>query len=111
MLWGCHDLLIQIFDYYACASGDFGSIGLNQWSEFVEDFEIDDSSSKLCRKADIDTLFIAINATSKAKERERAAKEAAKIGGKSSGGSKDGDKSLDRVEFMLATWVQSIEIF
>ena len=56
-----HDIIVQLFDYYSCADGGIGSIGLNQWSEFVEDFEIDDTSSKLCRKSDLDTLFIAVS--------------------------------------------------
>ena len=65
VLWDSHDLLIELFDYYAAAGGGMGAIGLNQWSEFVEDFHLDESTSKFCRKSDMDTLFIAVNAASK----------------------------------------------
>ena len=90
VLWDCHDLIVQVFDYYASASGDMGSIGLNQWSEMVEDFELDEASSKYCRKADMDTLFIAINAASKTRDAKNGTKP----------GERDDSKSLNRVEFI-----------
>ena len=30
VLWDCHDLLSQIFDFYSSVSGAFGTISLNQ---------------------------------------------------------------------------------
>ena len=89
VLWDCHDMIVQLFDFYACASGDMDSIGLNQWSEFVEDFDLDESGSKFCRKSDLDTLFIAVNAASKMSDANSNAKM------------KDDSKSLNRVEFMV----------
>jgi len=99
VMWDCHDLIIQLFDFYACVSGNFGAIGLNQWAELVEDLELDDATSKLCRKADMDTLFIAVNAKSKNLERERAKQEGGKAS--KSGGPKEDEKALNRVEFMV----------
>ena len=92
VLWDCHDMLTQIFDFYACSSGKLGEISLNQWNEFIEDMDIEDE--KHCRQADMDTLFIAVNTASKLRDKERMKK----------GGPqpfiRDSEKSLNRVEFI-----------
>ena len=91
-LWDCHDLLAQVFDYYACSSGSsIGTIGLNQWSEIVEDMALEDD--QFCRKADLDTLFISANAASKRLEKAN--------GGAPVPGIKGDEKALNRVEFMF----------
>ena len=36
VFWDFHDLFFALYTYYACISGDIGSITLNAWSQLVE---------------------------------------------------------------------------
>lgn len=80
-LWAYHDSVIMIFDIYAALGGDsVHEMSLNEWSELVRDFELADNSSKYCKKADLDRLFIAVDAASN--------------------GDFAKDKQLNRIEFL-----------
>lgn len=97
VMWDYHDRIIQLFEYYAAAGGGLASISLNQWSEFVEDFELTDASSKFCKKSDMDTLFIAVNAKSVVLDKAKAKAQGGKVQ-KVFG--ETHAKALSRVEFL-----------
>jgi len=88
VLWDCHDLLSQIFDFYSSVSGAFGTISLNQWKEFVNDFDLASDKSKFCKTSDTSRLFIAVNAASK-------------FGKPLEDGSNEQTTTLTRVEFLM----------
>lgn len=55
-LWACHHLLFPLFDFYASLGGFCGVIGLNSFSQFVEDCRVSDAKSEYCRRSDLDRL-------------------------------------------------------
>lgn len=62
VLWEFHDLLFCLFDFYCGCGSNLLSMALNQWSEFIEDCHLVTKKSKYCKKADMDRLFIAVDA-------------------------------------------------
>jgi len=89
--------LYPLFYSYASLDGAMHSIGFNSWAKLVEDLELADQKSAFAKRRDLDTLFIALNATStlgKAKGPSNAPSRA--------GVGKDERKRLSRVEFLGA---------
>ena len=93
VLWAHHSTLFNLFTFYACLGNDMHSLYLNQWSLLLEDYHLVSNSSKLCKKADMDRLFIAVDA--------RAAKLASSGVWKHQAAA-DKKKALSRVEFTTA---------
>ena len=93
VLWDYHDRIVQLFDYYAAVGGSLSSLALNQWSAFVEDFELVVDGSKYCKKSDMDTLFIAVNARSVNYEKAKAKEQGTAV-------TLSAAKALNRVEFL-----------
>ena len=94
-LWAHQDTTFSIFTYYASleSDADMENIGMNAWTQFCIDFKLIDKKSKLCKAADLDRLFIAVDAQSM-----RAGQEANKGQGKT----QDKLKALSRVEWLAA---------
>lgn len=63
-LWDHYDLLHSLFDHYASlgSSDNIFEIHLNGFTEFAENFDLVDASSKHLNKAAWDGMFIAIDA-------------------------------------------------
>ena len=80
-----HDVYFTLFDVYAALGGgdSMHEMSINEFGEFVRDFQLADKKSKYCRKEDLDRLFIAVDASS------------AGSGGESK------DKALSRTEFLI----------
>ena len=93
VMWDYHDRIVQLFDYYAAVGGSLSSLALNQWSAFVEDFELVVDGSKYCKKSDMDTLFIAVNARSVNYEKAKAKEQGKAV-------TLSAAKALNRVEFL-----------
>ena len=65
VLWESHDMIYQLFAYYAAGvGGDIDGLGLNEWTLFVDDHKLASKHFKLCKKADCDRLFIAVDGQS-----------------------------------------------
>lgn len=80
--------IIAIFDYYATVgSGDVFSMQMNAFGEFCDVADITDTTSKLCKPKDLQTVFIATNV-----EDDKSTAES-KV---------NHDRSLHRFEFLEA---------
>ena len=72
------DTFFGIFDVYAALDGDnIHQMGLNEWTELINDCKLADEKSKHCKMSDIVLQFFAVD-----------------------GGGEAKDKSLDRSEFL-----------
>jgi len=58
-------LFFPCFDFYAALNGFCGVVGLNNFSQFVEDCRLSDQKSEFTRKSDLDRLFISADTASK----------------------------------------------
>lgn len=102
-LWMSSDLTEYLFTCYACGSADaagrsdIGAIGFNQWGAFVSEYELLDSKSRYLKRADLDRIFLSIDALAARKEREERLRTGAKEAAAS-----ERVKALNRVEFMTA---------
>jgi len=95
-----HSTCVSIFTYFAASGGDMHYIELNQWTQFVSDIDVVDNSKKsYCKKADFDTMFIAVDA---------AAARCVKEGLWKEGVGSDRKKALSRIEFLYALLNMSI---
>lgn len=95
VLWQNHDAVCLIFAYYASMGGDISTIGLNQWSLFLEDFKLVQRKSKFCKRADMDRIFIAVDtASARLEAQDMLAKK------KKGVASDEKKKELNRVEFI-----------
>ena len=66
VLWQYHRVFFMLFDIYAALGGgdSVHDLSLNEWAEFVRDFKLASNKSKYCKPADLDRLFIAVDASS-----------------------------------------------
>ena len=100
-------LYFGLFTYYASQGTDVCFMYLNQWSQFVDDFQLANNKSKNLRKADLDRLFIAVD-TQAALKRTEIIKREASGGGRSPSPTPlhmHDDlkkKAFGRVEFLVA---------
>ena len=69
-LWAHNHLLAPLFEFYAALNGFCGVIGLNAFSQFVEDCQLSSARSEFTKKSDLDRLFIAVDTASKQVEAE-----------------------------------------
>ena len=91
-----YSFLYNLFSYYAAIGGDALHLSLNQWSQFTNDYKLVSRNSSHCKKADMDRLFIAVDA---------AATRAAATGNawqRTVAMTMDKKKALSRVEFFVA---------
>ena len=65
------DMLYLVFAYYASYSNELHYLTLNAWTQWSEDFKLVKNTSKYCKKADFDRLFIAVDTMSVVLEREQ----------------------------------------
>lgn len=56
-----HRVVNTIFSYYCACGTDLSQMYLNDWSQFLEDFELVDNKSQFCKKSDMDRLFIQVD--------------------------------------------------
>jgi len=107
VLWENAELYFVIFSYYAALGGDVYSLSLNEWSRVLDDFGLVQKRSEWCKRADMDRVFLAVDAASTALEKKRkvalgggflrAASSAA-----TTSHHEDVSKALNRVEFVTA---------
>ena len=73
VLWKHVTLYFCLFDHYASLGGDsLQTVSLNEWNRFVEDCRLANQKSKYCKRADLDRLFIAVDAASSGGRRDKA---------------------------------------
>jgi hypothetical protein len=75
VLWGVDGggsvyMLTPLFEFYAALAGFCGVIGLNAYSQLVEDCKLASQKAEFTKKSDLDRLFIAVDTASKAVEAE-----------------------------------------
>lgn len=95
-----------LFSYYASYGNELHYLTLNGWTQLTEDFRLVKNSSKFCKKADCDRLFIAVDSMSAVLEREQARTSRNTSHSPSSTKraveGEDRQKAMSRVEFMAA---------
>ena len=64
VLWESADLIFRLFTYYACIGDDIFGMSFNEWTQFVGELKLADKRSKLCKKRDLDRIFLTIDSTS-----------------------------------------------
>jgi len=63
-------LFFPCFEFYSSLAGFSGVIGLNSYTQFIEDCRLSDQKSEFTRKSDLDRLFICTDTASKAVDAE-----------------------------------------
>ena len=94
-LWRHYSLCVGLFTFYAGMVGEINFLTLNAWTMLLEDCKLTDNHSELCKKANMDMIFIMVDKaehTSEGKEKRHA------------GSHTDRQKALSRVEY-LATLI------
>ena len=98
LLWDLRGFVFILFQYYTCIGSDLCFMGLNQWSQFVDECNVADNKSKFLKKSDLDRLFIAIDTKAAMSQQKKQA-------GSPSAQNKHHDdlkkKVLHRVEFLV----------
>ena len=109
VLWQNSSMLNMLFAYYACLGNDPHSIDGNRWALFVDDYKLASRSSQYCKRADMDRIFIVVDAVSarlEAAREKRVAEARAGHGGHLVGKyvatSDEKQKALNRPEFFTA---------
>ena len=70
VLWAFHSTHAALFAHYAASAGsDLQTMTFNGWLTFVNDLHLDASKSKFCKAADLDRIFIAVDARSVSAQR------------------------------------------
>lgn len=64
VLESAHATLNVLFNFYAAQHGDFRAMTLNEWTDFIGDFNLSSKHSKYCKPRDMDNLFLEIKASS-----------------------------------------------
>ncbi len=103
VLWEHHDMLAQLFDYYASLGGGAGgvhSMGVNEFGEFLYDYEMVSKEYKFCQRKDADLLFVTVDAASTRGEKERQSRDLKRQGAVKNLKSLDVKKALDSTEFL-----------
>ena len=77
-------LLSSLFRYFASFEFELLYLTLNTWTRLLEDCSLVDPTSKLCKKSDFDTIFIAVDARAALAGADRR------------------QKALSRIEFIMA---------
>lgn len=64
-MWDNHELVNMLFDFYASfgSTSNISSIGLNGFSEFVDNFKLVDGSHASTKKSSWDQMFVAVDST------------------------------------------------
>jgi hypothetical protein len=107
VLWEYHDLVSQLFILYAASDDDIHVISLNAWTDLTDDFRLVSKKSSAMKRADLDRLFLAVNAKGALVRKEKMQAEKAnpmarRSSASSSASAHDDDKhALSRVEFMV----------
>jgi len=97
VLWDFHDILTMLFEFYSATDGgSIARMGFNGWAKFTHDFNIASKRSKFCKRADLDRLFIVIDAAAAKLHRETLA------AAESSGGAKKRKKPKGVMDEMAA---------
>ena len=104
--------LDALFTFYAATGGDPSHLSLNQWNQCLATFDLVNKASKHCKRADMDRLFIAVDAAAsrvalqtKEDDSLKAAARPTRMGGAKKQGERlieRKKKVLNRVEFTLA---------
>lgn len=117
-LWAHHDVLVSAFSYYSslgvdssigCAN-DLSFLTLNSWTQFLESSQLVKPKSKYCKRADMDRLFLSVDAAAQRVEKERKALKDELASRGVSGGSPNQQlgthaerlKALSRIEYISA---------
>lgn len=64
VLWEFADLVFRLFTYYASLGDDLFGLSFNEWLMFVDEQKLGDKRSKLCKKRDLERVFIAVDTVS-----------------------------------------------
>ena len=64
VLWSAADLVFRLFTYYASLGDDLFGLSFNEWLMFVDEQKLGDKRSKLCKKRDLERIFIAVDTVS-----------------------------------------------
>jgi len=105
VLWENAELYFAIFSYYASIGGDVYSLGLNDWSLLTSEFGLVQKKSQFCKRSDMDQLFLAVDLAAALVEKKK--KAMSKLGSISASHD-DKTKALNRVEFVAALVMLSI---
>lgn len=99
-----HQTLCLVFAYYASYSDELHYLTVNAWTQLTEDFKFVKSSSKFCKRSDLDRLFISIDTMSIMLEKEQIRAVKAATGSTSNVflAESDRQKALSRIEFLGA---------
>ena len=60
VLWAHHDMIFRLFTYYASYEGEIHALGLNSWTQLLDDCRLVSAKSRFCKMADMDRIFIAV---------------------------------------------------
>ncbi len=69
-LWAVEPWMSPLFEFYAALAGFCGVIGLNAYSQFIDDCQLSSQKAEFTKKSDLDRLFIAVDTASKQAEAE-----------------------------------------
>jgi len=69
-MWQQDALLSPLFEFYSALNGFCGVIGLNNYSQFVDDCQLSNQKAEFTKKSDLDRLFIAVDTAGKKSDEE-----------------------------------------
>lgn len=72
VLWQHHDVIFQLFSYYAALKGRVHTINLNEWSLLCDDFGLVKKRSKTASRAHLDRVFIQANTMTERAQKQHA---------------------------------------